>query len=316
MTEIEKLEAYDHPLLILGGGPAGLTAALYARRAGLPATVWEGQPMPGGQMATTPEIENVPGIARTDGFFLSETMAEQVKQLGAVIELRRVTGLSLQPSALRVQSDELSVTAEAIILAMGARRRRLEIPGEDRLAGRGVSYCAVCDGHFFRGKPVAVVGGGNAALEDSLHLANLGCSVTLLHRKNEFRAVPRLQERVNAEPRIAVMKPWLPLAIEGEASVTGLRIKHAATGAEGTLAVSAVFVCIGTVANTDRVRDWLTLDGEGRIIAGEDTETDIPGVYASGDIRQKPLYQIITAAADGAVAATRAAEFLAKGLGS
>jgi len=300
----------EYPLLIIGGGPAGLTAALYARRAGLPVTLWEEQWMPGGQMTTTPEIENVPGIAKTDGFFLSETMAEQVKQLGAVIETRRVTGFSLRPGALRVLSDDLTVTAGAVILAMGARRRKLEIPGEDRLAGRGVSYCAICDGHFARGKPVAVVGGGNTALEDALHLANLGCSVTLVSRGSEFSASPLLQESVIAEPRITVRKPYRSVSIEGENAVTGLRIKHAETGAEETLAVSAVFVCVGTVANAELVRDWLTLDGEGRIVAGEDTETGVPGVYAAGDIRQKPLYQIVTAAADGAVAATGAAEFL------
>ena len=301
---------HHHPLLILGSGPAGLTAALYARRAGLPATVWEEQWVPGGQMATTPEIENVPGIAKTDGFFLSETMAEQVRQLGAVIETRTATGFALRPGALLVHSGDLTTTAGAIILAMGARRRKLGIPGEDRLAGRGVSYCAVCDGHFARGKPVAVVGGGNTALEDALHLANLGCSVALVSRGNEFNASPILQEGVNAEPRITVMKPYHSVAIEGEKAVAGLRVKHAETGAEDTLAVSAVFVCIGMVANTELVKDWLALDGEGRIVAGEDTETGIPGVFAAGDIRQKPLYQIVTAASDGAVAATRAAEFL------
>jgi len=300
-----------YPLLILGGGPAGLTAALYARRAGLPVTVWEEQLMPGGQMATTPEIENVPGILRTDGFFLSETMAEQVKQLGAVIETQRVAKLSLKPGSFIVEtSDGQSAEAEAIILAMGARRRRLGVPGEDGFAGRGVSYCAICDGHFSRGKALAVVGGGNTALEDALHLANLGCSVTLLHRRNEFRGSPQLLESVKAEPRITIMTPYTPVAIEGESSVAGLRVKHAQTGEEETLAASAVFVCIGTVANTELVMDWLALDNEGRIIAGESAETSIPGVFAAGDIRQKPLYQIVTAAADGAVAATKAAEFL------
>jgi len=302
----------SHSLLILGGGPAGLTAALYARRAGIPVTIWEEQYMPGGQMATTPEIENVPGILLTDGYVLSETMAKQVMQLGAVIETRAVTGLSLKPDKLLVEADGLSVTAKAIILAMGARRRKLGIPGEDKFAGRGVSYCAVCDGNFFREKPVVVVGGGNTAFEDALHLANLGCSVRLIHRRNEFRASQKLQESVNAEPRITVAAPCLPIAIEGENFVTGLQVKHIDSTAVETLAVSAVFVCVGTVANTELFKDWLELDSEGRIIAGENTETSIPGVFAAGDIRKKPLYQIVTAAADGAVAATRAAEFLRK----
>ena len=300
------------PLLILGGGPAGLTAALYARRAGSPVTVWEEQYMPGGQMATTPEIENVPGILKTDGFSLSETMAEQAKQLGAVIENRRVTMLSLKPGALSVESDDMSVEAGAIILSMGARRRKLGIPGEEEYTGRGVSYCAICDGRLARGKPVAVIGGGNTALEDALHLANLDCPVTLLHRRNEFRASSHLQESIENEPRITVMTPFIPVSVEGEKLVTGLCVKHAKTGETKTINVSAVFVCVGTLANTELVKDFLELDSQGRIIAGESTETSIPGVYAAGDIRQKPLYQIVTAAADGAVAATKAVEFLRK----
>jgi len=298
------------PLIILGGGPAGLTAALYARRAGVPVTLWEEQFMPGGQMATTPEIENVPGILITDGFALSETMSQQVKNLGAVIENRRATKLLIKPGAFEIESDDLTVTAGAIILAMGAHRRKLEIPGEDKFAGRGVSYCAVCDGRFFREKPVAVIGGGNTALEDALHLANLGCQVTLVHRRNEFRALYHLQESIKAESRITVMSPYIPVSVEGEKSVTGLRIKHTQTGATETLSLSAVFVCAGTMANTGLVKDMLELSPEGRIIAAEDTQTSIPGVFAAGDIRQKPLYQIVTAAADGAVAATKAVEFL------
>jgi len=300
------------PLLILGGGPAGLTAALYARRAGSPVTLWEEQYMPGGQMATTPEIENVPGILKTDGFSLSETMTEQAKQLGAVIENRPVTRLSLRPGALCVESDDLTAEAGAIILSMGARRRKLGIAGEEEYAGRGVSYCAICDGRLARGKPVAVIGGGNTALEDALHLANLDCTVTLLHRRNEFRASSYLQDSIKKEPRITVMTPFIPVSVEGEKLVTGLCVKHAETGETKTINVSALFVCVGTMANTELVKDYLELDSQGRIIAGESTETSIPGVYAAGDIRQKPLYQIVTAAADGAVAATKAVEFLRK----
>ena len=298
------------PLIILGGGPAGLTAALYARRAGIPVTLWEEQFMPGGQMATTPDIENVPGVLRTDGFALSETMSEQARQLGTVIETRKATKLMLQPGAFKIESDDLTVEAGAMILAMGAHRRKLGIPGEEKFAGRGVSYCAVCDGRFFRGKPVAVIGGGNTALEDAMHLANLGCQVTLVHRRNEFRALHHLQESIKSEPRIMVMSPFIPVSIEGEKSVTGLCIKHTQTGATETLPLNAVFVCAGTMANTELVKDMLELSPEGRIIAAEDTKTSIPGVFAAGDIRQKPLYQIVTAAADGATAATKATEFL------
>ena len=296
-------------VLIIGGGPAGLTAAVYARRAGLSAAVLEKEHMPGGQMMTTPEIENMPGIPRIDGFSLSGQMAEQAKRLGAEIVAGAVTGLILEPGALRVETAARAFAPKTVILAMGARRRRLGIPGEDTFAGRGVSWCAVCDGNFFKGSAVAVTGGGNTALEDALHLASLDCHVTLLHRREEFRGSPSLLKRVREEPRITVMTPYLPVSVEGDLSVTGLTASRAVTGETVTLPVRAVFVCVGTVANTELLDKWLPLGPEGRIEAGEDCETGIPGVYAAGDIRKKPLYQIVTAAADGAVAAIRASGF-------
>ena len=300
------------PLLIIGGGPAGLTAAIYARRAGIPVTIWEEQFLPGGQMATTPEIENVPGVFKTDGFMLSEIMTKQAVELGAVIENLRVTDFLLQPGALIARSGDISLEAGAIILAMGARRRKLDITGEDQFAGRGVSYCAICDGRFAQGKEVVVIGGGNTAIEDALHLANLDCLITLIHRRNEFRASSHLLDSLNAESRIKVLTPYIPVAIEGEKTVQRLHIKHVESGEPDTLEISSVFACVGTVANTETVKGIIATDGQERIIAGEDTETGIPGVFAAGDIRQKPLYQIVTATADGAVAATKAAEFLRK----
>ena len=297
-------------VLIVGGGPAGLTAAVYACRAGLSVTVLEKEAMPGGQMATTPEIENMPGFPPTDGFTLSERMAEQARRLGAEIIQGAADKLCLKPGELRVDAGGRAFTPQTVILAMGARRRRLDIPGEDRLLGRGVSYCAVCDGNFFKNKPVAVVGGGNTALEDALHLSSLGCRVTLLHRRDEFRGAPSLLRRVREEGRIDVMTPYRPVSVEGESAVTGLTAAHAVSGETSSLPVSAVFVCAGTVANTELLEGWLPLGAEGRVAAGEDCFTGIPGVFAAGDIRTKPLYQIVTAAADGAVAAARSAEFI------
>ncbi len=299
-------------VLIIGGGPAGLTAAVYARRAGLSVVLLEKEPVPGGQMALTPEIENVPGILSIDGFTLSEQMAEQAKRLGAEIVKTFVTAMRLNPGALRVEAGLSAYTPKALILAMGARRRRLEIPGEERLAGKGVSWCAVCDGHFFKGKQVAVIGGGNTALEDALHLASLDCDVTLVHRRAEFRASPVLSERVRKQPKIKLMTPYIPVSIEGEQRVTGLRVRSAETESALTLEVSAVFECVGTLANTELLKGLLPLDAEGRVEAGEDTETGIPGVYAIGDLRRKVLYQIVTAAADGAVAASRASAFVGR----
>jgi thioredoxin reductase (NADPH) len=294
-------------ILIIGGGPAGMTAAVYARRAGAGVIVLEREPFPGGQMATTPEIENMPGFSAIDGFSLSSQMAEQAKALGTEFVTADVTGLSLEQNNLSAETESGAYTAKAIILAMGARRRKLGIPGEDTFFGRGVSYCAVCDGNFFRGKPVAVVGGGNTALEDALHMAALDCSVTLFHRRDGFRGSHGLLERVKNEPRIMIKTPYTPAAIDGGASVTGLTAAHVSTGEEFSAGVSAVFICAGTVANTELLKGKIPLDAEGRVVAGEDCKTGIPGVYAAGDIRQKPLYQIITAAADGAAAATAAA---------
>lgn len=297
-------------VLVIGGGPAGLTAAVYARRAGLSVTLLVKEQ--GGQMAMTPEIENVPGILSIDGFSLGAQMTEQAKRLGAEIVTAAVTSLRLEPNALRVEAGAKTYNPKALILAMGARRRRLEIPGEEKLIGRGISWCAVCDGHFFRKKPVTVVGGGNTALEDALHLASLDCDVTLVHRRAEFRASPVLSERVRKQPKIKLMTPYIPVSIEGEQRVTGLRVRSAETESALTLEVSAVFECVGTLANTELLKGLLPLDAEGRVEAGEDTETGIPGVYAIGDLRRKVLYQIVTAAADGAVAASRASAFVGR----
>lgn len=297
-------------VLIVGGGPAGLTAAVYASRAGLSPVILEKMPAPGGQMTSTPEIENVPGIMAVDGNVLGGNMAEQALRLGAKIITKDVTAFDLRPGALRVDAGDTAFSAKAVILAMGARRRRLGIEGEARLAGRGVSWCAVCDGFFFRGKHIAVIGGGNAALDDALYMASLGCKVTLMHRRKEFRGAPFLVERLRKDPNVEILTPYLPVSIEGEMSVTALLARHADTGETVTIPVSAVFICAGMVPNTEMLSDWLDLDSDGCIQAGEDTETGIPGVYAAGDIRRKPLRQIITATADGAVAATRAAEFI------
>lgn len=297
-------------VLVVGGGPAGLSAAIYARRAGLTVTVLEKQYVPGGQMATTPVIENYPGVPAADGFALGETMGRQAAGLGAVIVTAEVTALSLLPGALSALTTAGAYGGKTVILAMGTRRRKLDIPGEERLSGRGVSWCAVCDGNFFRHKPVAVIGGGNTALEDALYLAALGCDVTLVHRRDAFRGGQMLENRMRGETAIALKTPFTPLSIEGEEAVTGLTLRHAETGAQTLVPVSGVFVCVGTLANTELLGGALPLGNEGRILAGEDTATSIPGVFAAGDIRQKPLYQIVTAASDGAVAATGAHRFL------
>jgi len=303
-------------VLIVGGGPAGLTASIYAARAGLTVTVAERQ-MAGGQMITTAEIVNYPGFPEITGPELSRQMETQARKLGVSFVSREVTGLTLTPGALAVTTAKETLPARALILAMGAQRRKLDIPGEDAFTGRGVSYCAVCDGGFFRGKRVAVVGGGNSALEDALYLSGICEKVTLIHRRDVFRGGKALAASVKEASNVEFNLSCVPEAVEGERSVERILVRHLATDEVDTLPVSALFVAVGTVPATallrtaDNQKGLLPLDAEGRVTADESGHTEIPGVFVAGDLRKKALYQIVTACADGAHAASAAAEFLA-----
>ena len=295
-------------VLIIGAGPAGLTAAIYAARAGLSATVTERQ-IAGGQMITTPDIVNYPGLAAITGPDLSMRMEAQARNLGASFLTRAVTGLTLKAGALSADLQGEVLPARSLILAMGAQRRKLDIPGEATFTGRGVSYCAVCDGGFFRGKEVAVVGGGNTALEDALYLSGLCEKVTLIHRRDSFRGGKALVDALRHEPNVVFRMNCMPEAVEGDKSVQALRIRDMADNKTESLPVSALFVAIGTVPESSLIKDILPLDTEGRVEADEDGRTGIPGVFVAGDLRRKALYQIVTACADGANAASAAAEF-------
>lgn len=296
-------------ILVVGGGPAGLTAAIYARRAGLGATVVE-KLFYGGQITTTPDIANYPGLPNVEGFELAGILERQAKELGAELMSAEVTGFDFTPGELAVLTKPGRMNCRAMILAMGAQRRKLGIEGEEAFAGRGVSYCATCDGNFFAGKDVAVIGGGNTALEDALYLAGLCDKVYLVHRREEFRGGRALESSVRETSNIELSLNRIPLKIEGGMKVESLTVKDVKTGEEETLPVSAVFIAVGTVAETGLLRGLIPLDSQGRIEAGEDCSTPVPGVFAAGDLRKKPLYQIITAASDGAVAATAAFHFL------
>ena len=295
------------PLIILGGGPAGLTAAIYARRAGVPVLLLE-HTLPGGQMNTTPEVENYPGFERISGFELGDAMRRQALALGTELRSAAVTALDLSGAQPVVHTAKESLVCDALILAMGATRRLLDVEGEARFTGRGVSYCATCDGSFFRGKTVAVVGGGNTALEDALYLAGLCREVVLIHRRDEFRGEAYLEKEVRQNASITLRLSETVTAIEGGQRVEQLRLRHAVTGDESVLPVDAVFVAVGTLPQTALLRGQLALDAGGYVPAGEDTKTGHPAIFAAGDLRQKELRQIITAAADGAVAATHAAK--------
>lgn len=307
-------------IMILGAGPAGLTAAIYARRYGFTVCVFEGS-MAGGQVATTPEVENYPGIAKIDGFSLSMTMKEQAEAQGAEIVSQQVTGMKLSGEEVEVEAEKVFTTAmgksyssRAVILANGAVRRKLGCEGEERLAGMGVSYCATCDAAFFRGKKVAIVGGGNTALEDALFLANVCERVYLIHRRDEFRGMKHLSDAVRSNEKIELLYNSKIIAVNGESVVQGITLETLNSSKEAVkseLPVSAVFVAIGTVPNNELAQaEGLELDEGGYFKAGEDCVTSIKGVYVAGDCRRKQLRQIVTATADGAVAAFAAANYL------
>ena len=290
---------YD--ICIIGGGPAGLTAALYSARAGRRTLLLEEKTF-GGQMAETSVIENMPGSPDAEGWALAMRFGQQVTELRVETVYQRASKLELIPGGTRIVTEDGSTyEAKKLILAMGVRRRRLGVPGEDRLSGRGVGWCAVCDGAFFRNKIVAVVGGGNTALEDALYLAGICRTVHLLVRKDSFRGQDALQTRVRDRENIQVHFQTQVLEIQGEAKVQGLLLEE--RGQQVRLPVDGVFVAIGLSPAPELYRDLVDTTAEGYILAGEDCRTSQPGVFAAGDIRQKEIRQIVTALGDGAVAA-------------
>ena len=292
-------------IAIIGAGPAGMSAAIYARRAGLSVTVFEGE-MCGGQMAYTPEVENYPGFAHISGAELSFSMREQMISLGAELVEAPVTAVTAKGGYSVTALGEV-YTAKALIVANGAKRRKLGIPGEDAYGGRGVSYCAVCDDMFFKGKTVAVVGGGNTALEDALYLAGICEKVYLIHRRDTFRAQQLFVDKVQATENIEILYSTVPTEVRGAARVNALCVQGA--DGERVLDVAAVFVAIGLSPENEMFAELVEL-ADGYIRAGDDTHTSRAGIFAAGDTRTKTLRQIVTAAADGAMAATEAEKYV------
>lgn len=293
-------------LIITGAGPAGLTSAIYAKRAGLSVKVFE-ELTPGGQAAVTPEIENYPGMKKISGSDFAISLFEQATELGAEIEFEKVLKIENADGCKKVITEGGEYFSKAVIIANGAKRRLLEIPGENELSGRGVSYCATCDGAFFKDKTVAVIGGGNTALEDALYLANICEKVYLVHRRNEFRAVKNLVDRVVSNGKIEVLYSHKPTEIKGENKVSVIVLQNGEK--EKDLAVDGVFVAIGLKPDNERFSDIVDLE-DGYIKAGEDCKTSCQGIFAAGDTRTKSLRQIVTATSDGAVAATGVIELL------
>ncbi len=297
----------DYQVIILGGGPAGLTAGLYAARSGLKALLLEGN-LPGGQASTTNELENYPGCGRTGGPELMMKFVEQALSAGLEIQYQGVLQAQLDKRAVVTRQQRYQ--GQALILATGATRRKLGAAGEEALAGRGVSYCATCDGALYRGKPVAVVGGGNTAAEDALYLAGLGCPVTLIHRRDALRADQALGRRLAENPLVTFAWDSVVERMEPAGEGLQLALRQVKTGQSARLPVAGCFVAVGTQPQTELFAGQVEMDGAGYVLAGEDTRTSLPGVFAAGDLRRKPLRQVITAAADGAVAASQALQYL------
>ena len=301
---------YD--VIIVGSGPAGLAAAIYAQRARLSALVLEKEYMSGGQVVNTYEVDNYPGLPGIGGFELGMKFREHAEKLGAQfinIEVRHIA-LEDEGRIKVVYTDGEEYRARTLILAMGASYRHLGVPGEKELTGMGVSYCATCDGAFFKGRKVAVVGGGDVAAEDALFLAR-GCEkVYVIHRRDELRAAGILQEQLKKCENVEFLWNTEVVSIPGEDHVECLKVRNKQDGTESVLEVDGVFIAVGTIPNTGIIIKLLHLDDSGCIVAAEDGVTEIPGIFAAGDIRTKQLRQIVTAVADGANVITSVQAYL------
>ena len=305
------MNARLYDMVIIGGGPGGYTAALYAARAGLRVVVLE-KLSAGGQMALTQEIDNYPGFEDgIDGFELGEKMQNQAQRFGAETEYAEVTALDLAADPKVIETSEGTFYGKTVVIATGANPRELGLAGERELVGRGLAYCAACDGMTVRGKTAVVVGGGNSAAEDALLLSRIAQKVILVHRRDTLRATKVYHEPLEKAENVEFRWNTAVEELLSEKKLTGLRLRDLKTGAVSDLACDGVFVSIGRKPATGLVAGQLELDKAGYIVADETTKTNIPGVFAAGDVRTKPLRQVVTAVADGAMAVHFAQEYLA-----
>lgn len=289
---------YD--LLIIGSGPAGLGAAIYGERAGMKLAVIDRSPISGGQVLTTYEVDNYLGMPEISGSDISERFREHADKLGVEFIMAEVTAIENLGATKMVHTDEGDFEAKAIVLATGAAHAMLGVEGEMQLAGMGVSYCATCDGAFFRGRTVAVVGGGDVAVEDAIFLAGICKKVYLIHRRDSLRAADSIQKKLMALSNVEILWNNEVLKIQGEDMVEALTIVNNQTKEEQMLEVNGIFIAVGILPNTKNFQGLVDMDEKGYILADESCATSIPGIFAAGDIRKKALRQIITAVSDGA----------------
>ena len=291
---------YD--LIVIGAGPAGLTAAIYAARAGKKVLVCEKEGI-GGQIATSPKVENYPGFRCISGTELADNLYEQAVSFGVEIEFETVEKIKDNGDTKTVITEYGEKECKKVIIATGVRHKKLGLPNEEDYEGRGVSYCAICDGAFFKNCPVAVVGGGNAALRSVQFLAGICEKVYLIHRRNEFRGDLMTVNEVRALPNVDFILDSVVSSLHGSGDLSSITVNSVKTGESVNLDVSALFVCVGQIPSNDAFKDTVLLDENGYILAGEDCKTNVPGIFAAGDCRTKSIRQLTTAAADGAVSA-------------
>lgn len=299
-----------HDIIIIGGGPAGLTAGLYTARARLNVVLLE-RLAPGGQVLNTDWVENYPGFPDgISGFELVERMKTQAEKFDLPIQLEEVMGLELSPEKKIVITNKGRLEAKTLIIATGATPKKLGIEGEDLLTGKGVSYCATCDGPFYKDQEVVVIGGGDTALEEAIFLTRFASTIHLAHRRDELRAVKLLQDRAMAQEKIKFIWDTIPLKILGENGVEGIELKNVKTGEISRKEAQGVFIFVGTKPNAELINGIVKQDESGFVISDEKMETSVPGVFAAGDIRSKPWRQISTAVGEGATASFYAEKYL------
>src|SRR3989338_3753283 len=301
----------EYDIVIIGGGPAGLAAGLYASRGNVQTIILE-KLIPGGQLNNTQDVENYPGMDHMTGPEISQAMEAQTKRFGCeIINNCNITSVELLGKEKIIKTDKGTFTGKVVIIATGSEHRKLDVPGEKEYSGKGVSYCAVCDGAFFKEKDLIVVGGGDSAVEEGTFLTKFAKKVTIVHRRDKFRAEKIIQDRAFKNPKIDVIWNTVVPEIKGNGNgVTAVKLKNTETNEEKDFACDGVFIYVGLDPNTQLFKDKVKMDETDKILTNEKMETDIPGVYAAGDVRETPLKQAVTAASDGSLAATIAIGYI------
>ena len=298
-------------VIVVGAGPSGITACIYLKRAGFDPYLIEST-MPGGKISSTFKVDNYPGFDSISGADLAFKMMDQLQKNEIEIHFETVLEVKKKEELVYIKTDSEEYQAEAVIIATGTKEKKLNIPGEEEYFHKGISFCAVCDGGFFKNKPMAIIGGGNSALEEALYLENIAKPLYLIHRRKEFRGDQILIDELEKNENVKILTPYIPIRFLGEDKLTSLVIENVETKEQLTIEVNATFEYVGASANTSFIKDKEILDEKGYIIVNSKMETAVKGIYAAGDVTVKELRQIVTASNDGAIAAINVSSYLKK----